>query len=263
MTFAHSTRNPSLAGPEPSAVQRAKVNGVVPGHVNGVAPPGAQRWPAAWPEAAAGRRRPTDGAHQRYLVAKRAIDVTAAAVLLVLLAPLLLLVALLVKLDSPGPVLFRQSRTGQHGRPFEMLKFRTMLPDRRRQPGLPPPGVAERRRVHKSPCDPRVTRVGRFLRRSALDELPQLWNVLVGEMSLVGPRPELPEIVTGYQPWQHARHWVVPGITGWWQVNRDDGRLMHEATELDLYYVEHQSLTLDLVILLRTFGAVARGPGAF
>jgi lipopolysaccharide/colanic/teichoic acid biosynthesis glycosyltransferase len=96
-----------------------------------------------------------------------------------------------------------------------------------------------------------------------MDELPQLWNVLVGDMSLVGPRPELPEIVARYEPWQHARHLVTPGITGWWQVNRDPHRLMHEATELDLHYVRNQSLLLDLWILIRTVGAVVNGTGAF
>jgi lipopolysaccharide/colanic/teichoic acid biosynthesis glycosyltransferase len=111
--------------------------------------------------------------------------------------------------------------------------------------------------------DPRITPVGRFLRQVHLDELPQLWNVLTGDMTLVGPRPELPEIVATYEPWQHARHLVTPGITGWWQVNRDPQRLMHEATELDLHYIRHQSLWLDMWILLRTIGAVASGRGAF
>jgi lipopolysaccharide/colanic/teichoic acid biosynthesis glycosyltransferase len=96
-----------------------------------------------------------------------------------------------------------------------------------------------------------------------MDELPQLWNVLAGDMSLVGPRPELPEIVARYEPWQHARHLVTPGMTGWWQVNRDAYRLMHEATELDLHYVRNQSLWLDLWILVRTVGAIVNGTGAF
>ncbi len=218
--------------------------------------------PSTW-ESAPSEARPTTRAHRRYLAAKRTLDIVFAAAMLVVLAPLLVLIALAVLLDSPGPVLFRQQRTGQHGHPFDMLKFRTMLPDRRKTSGAPPAGVSERRQVHKSKCDPRVTRVGRFLRRSSLDELPQLWNVLTGEMSLVGPRPELPSIVARYEPWQHARHWVTPGITGWWQVNRDGSRLMHEATELDIFYVEHQSLTLDVLILARTVGAVIRGPGAF
>jgi lipopolysaccharide/colanic/teichoic acid biosynthesis glycosyltransferase len=101
------------------------------------------------------------------------------------------------------------------------------------------------------------------LRRTCLDELPQLVNVLRGEMSLVGPRPELPHIVATYAPWQHARHAVAPGITGWWQVNRTASQLMHEATELDIYYVDHCSFTLDLCILARTLGAVIDGRGAY
>jgi lipopolysaccharide/colanic/teichoic acid biosynthesis glycosyltransferase len=144
-----------------------------------------------------------------------------------------------------------------------MLKFRTMIPERRSRQDGPPPGVDERRKRHKSAADPRVTRVGRFLRRSCLDEVPQFWNVLRGDMSLVGPRPELPEIVAQYASWQHARHSVVPGITGWWQVNRRPDRLMHEDTELDLYYVENWSLRLDMLILMRTASVVIRGLGAF
>jgi lipopolysaccharide/colanic/teichoic acid biosynthesis glycosyltransferase len=194
---------------------------------------------------------------------KRAFDIVAASAALVLLAPLLALIALAIRLDSPGPVLFRQERIGQYGRAFVMLKFRTMSADRRKRSLGPPRGVAERRRTHKSPNDPRITAIGRFLRHSCLDELPQFWNVLRGSMSLVGPRPELPEIVASYEPWQHARHLAAPGITGWWQINRDGIRLMHQATELDLFYLEHWSVSLDLYILARTLGIVLRGVGAF
>lgn len=192
---------------------------------------------------------------------KRALDVAIAGLLLLVLLPVLAVMACAVKLDSPGPVLFRQKRVGQGGVEIEILKFRTMREDRRKR-SLPYTGP-ERRRTHKSPDDPRVTRVGRVLRRTCLDELPQLWNVLRGDMSVVGPRPELPHIVARYEPWQHLRHTVKPGITGWWQVNREHGHLMHERTELDLYYVEHQSFWLDVVILFRTVGAVVSGPGAF
>ena len=202
-------------------------------------------------------------ARRGYLAVKRGLDVAVVVMLLVALCWLLVLLAIAVKLSSPGPVFFRQVRIGRHGQPFTMLKFRTMRTERRQANTGPPPGVAERRQRHKSPCDPRVTCVGRLLRRTCMDELPQLWNVLVGDMSLVGPRPELPEIVARYEPWQHARHLVTPGITGWWQVNRDPHRLMHEATELDLHYVRNQSLLLDLWILIRTVGAVVNGTGAF
>ena len=138
-----------------------------------------------------------------------------------------------------------------------------MVPDRRRHNMGAPAGLPERRRAHKSASDPRLTRVGRFLRRTCVDEIPQFWNALRGDMSIVGPRPELPEIVEQYEDWQHVRHLVIPGITGWWQVNRDARIPMHRATHLDLYYVEHWSLWLDLVILLRTAGVVLRGVGAF
>jgi lipopolysaccharide/colanic/teichoic acid biosynthesis glycosyltransferase len=195
---------------------------------------------------------------------KRCLDFAIALALLAILAPVLLVVAIVVRLDdSSGPVLFRQTRVGQYGRPFEMLKFRTMRAERRRTGGGPPAGIEERRRRHKSTHDPRVTRCGRFLRRTCLDELPQLWNVLRGEMSLVGPRPELPVIVERYEPWQHLRHVVAPGITGWWQVKRSADQLMHETTELDLYYVQHYSVSLDLRILALTLGAIIDGRGAY
>ena len=202
-------------------------------------------------------------ARRGYLAVKRALDVLVVLSVLLALCWLLVLLAVAVKLSSPGPVFFRQARIGRHGRSFTMLKFRTMRMERRRANAGPPPGIPERRRCHKSPRDPRVTCIGRLLRRSCMDELPQLWNVLVGDMTLVGPRPELPEIVARYEPWQHARHLVTPGITGWWQVNRDPHQLMHEATELDLHYVRNQSLLLDLLILIRTVGAVVNGRGAF
>jgi lipopolysaccharide/colanic/teichoic acid biosynthesis glycosyltransferase len=194
---------------------------------------------------------------------KRLLDVTISLLMILLLFPLMLMIATIVKIGSGGPILFRQRRVGKYGREFEMLKFRTMIPDWHDRKIGPSFRAEAHRRVHKSPHDARVTRVGRFLRRTSLDELPQLWNVLVGDMSLVGPRPELPHIVANYEPWQHARHLVQPGITGWWQVNRDGTRLMHETTDLDLYYVQHKSVRLDLEILIRTVPAVIRGTGAF
>jgi lipopolysaccharide/colanic/teichoic acid biosynthesis glycosyltransferase len=194
---------------------------------------------------------------------KRALDVLAGLAGLVLLAPVLAIVAFAIVIDSRGPVLYRQRRIGQHGRPFTMLKFRTMRSERRRSGVGPPRGLPERRQRHKTTGDPRVTRVGRLLRRSCFDELPQLWNVLMGEMSLVGPRPELPHIVDSYEQWQHWRHLVPPGITGWWQVNRTADQLMHEATALDIYYVQNRSLALDLKIIARTLGAVIDGRGAY
>jgi lipopolysaccharide/colanic/teichoic acid biosynthesis glycosyltransferase len=206
---------------------------------------------------------PVRSAWLSYDAIKRVIDVLTAGCLLVVLAPLLLGIGLVILCTMGEPVLFRQRRVGRHGGPIEIWKFRTMQVDRRARDVGPPHTRAERRRSHKTRRDPRVTPLGRFLRRTSLDELPQLWNVLRGDMSLVGPRPELPQIVARYEEWQHARHEVRPGLTGWWQINRPADRLMHEVVELDIYYVTHRSLWLDLKILVRTFGAVLRGTGSF
>lgn len=184
---------------------------------------------------------------------KRAFDLLVSGVLLLLLCPALLLIALWVRLDSKGPVLIHQRRVGAGGTPFFMHKFRTMRWD----PSDLDTGFA------KQPADPRVTRTGRLLRRASLDELPQLWNVFRGEMSLVGPRPELPAIVEQYEPWQWKRFAVPPGMTGWWQVNGRSDRSMHLNTEIDLYYVQNYSILLDLQILARTLGAVIKGRGAY
>jgi lipopolysaccharide/colanic/teichoic acid biosynthesis glycosyltransferase len=189
------------------------------------------------------------------VLAKRLLDVVVALAGLVACAPLFLILALLIKLDSPGPVFFLQERVGYRGRIFRMVKFRTMVPN-----SACPPADG----VHKRPGDPRVTRIGRFLRRTSLDELPQLINVLRGEMSLVGPRPEMVEIVLSrYQPWQYRRFLVPQGLTGWWQVTGRSTKVMHEHTEDDLYYIANASFWFDLKILLRTIPAVLRGHGAF
>ncbi len=190
------------------------------------------------------------------LVFKRWFDLPVACVLLPLLVPVFLAVALAIRLEGRMTgVLFRQTRIGRNGRPFTVYKFQTMIPEQRTDGDFPT--------VHKVRNDPRITRVGHFLRRTSLDELPQLINVVRGEMSLVGPRPELPQIVARYEPWQHERHLVRPGMTGWWQVNGRSERPMHENTELDIYYVVNQSFRLDLEILLRTIGVVTRMSGAF
>ena len=199
---------------------------------------------------------------------KRCLDLVLASVLVVVLSPVLLAIALAIKLDSPGPVLFAQDRAGYRGRIFRMLKFRTMRPDRRRS--SVPITFPDRRRALKVKDDPRITRTGRILRRASLDELPQLFNILYGEMSFVGPRPELPELVSHYSPLHHARHLVVPGLTGWWQVHgrcsRPDGCGIAEdlAVKLvdDMYYMRHQSLGLDLQILLLTIPVIVRGHGS-
>jgi len=185
------------------------------------------------------------------------MDLVVSAGLLITCGPLMLLIAILIKLDSPGPAIIRQQRVGENGRLFEMLKFRTMRAgEEQRVPKLTDG-------LHKRPRDPRVTRLGRFLRRYSLDELPQLINVLKGEMSLVGPRPELPWLVERYESWQRRRFAVPPGMTGWWQVNGRSERPMHLHVEDDLYYIRNYSLWMDLVILLRTVPAVLSGRGAF
>ena len=194
---------------------------------------------------------------------KRAFDLLVGSLLLVTLAPLMLLIALAIRLDSPGPIIFRQRRVGENGRLFDMLKFRTMMQGAEAHQAALLKETPDGQIIHKRKEDPRVTRVGRFLRRSSLDELPQLINVLKGEMSLVGPRPEMPWLVDRYQPWQRKRFAVPQGITGWWQINGRSDKPMHLNTEDDLYYVYNYSLWLDIKILLRTPIAVIRGQGAF
>lgn len=181
----------------------------------------------------------------------RALDVGLALILLVLTAPLLALAALAIRLEGGGPVLYRQRRIGRHGEPFEMLKLRTM------RPGSDPVGVG----TVVTRDDPRVTRVGRILRRTSIDELPNLINVLRGEMAIVGPRPTIEAQVRDYTPRQHRRHAVRPGITGWAQVQGRAGITWDERIEFDLYYVEHRSLAFDLKILARTVVLTLTGKG--
>jgi exopolysaccharide biosynthesis polyprenyl glycosylphosphotransferase len=196
-------------------------------------------------------------------VIKRTFDlVVGSASLLTALLPMAL-VALLIRLDSRGPVLFRQQRVGENGRLFDMLKFRTMVADAEQRRAQVLVTAENGQVIHKHKDDPRVTRVGRFLRRYSLDELPQFFNVLRGDMSLVGPRPEMPWLVDRYEPWQRKRFAVPQGITGWWQVHERSDKPMHLNTDDDLYYVYNYSLWLDLRILLMTPFAALRGRGAF
>lgn len=194
---------------------------------------------------------------------KRLFDIVIASVMLLFSAPLMLIIALLTKLDSPGPIIFKQQRVGENGQLFWMYKFRSMVIDADEQlPNLIRDNT-EGKPLFKFPDDPRVTRMGRILRRTSLDELPQLVNVLRGEMSLVGPRPELPFLVEQYEPWQRRRLTVPPGITGWWQIRGRGDHPMHLNPEDDLYYITNYSLKLDLVILFKTIGAVIKGQGAY
>ena len=195
--------------------------------------------------------------HDLYSRAKRLFDILAAVAGLLVVALLFPLLALLVWLDSRGPVLYGQARSGRGGKPFRMWKFRTMVAD------AEPDGEAR----WAEPGDPRVTRLGRILRRTRLDEIPQFWNILRGEMSLVGPRAERPALVSRLEsevPFYRARMLVRPGATGWAQVNYRYGWSVEDAAtklEYDLYYIRHRSLWLDLRILLRTLGTVVRFQG--
>ena len=194
---------------------------------------------------------------------KRIFDLGASAILLLLLAPVMLVIALLIKLESPGPIFFRQERIGENGRRFKMVKFRSMYQDAEKRWQEVARRDDQGNLIHKAEDDPRITKIGRKLRRTSLDELPQLLNVLRGEMSLVGPRPEMPYIAAEYEPWQWQRFRVPPGMTGWWQVNGRSGKPMHLNTEDDLYYIQNYSFWLDLRILLKTVFVVFRGQGAF
>ena len=195
---------------------------------------------------------------------KRTLDLTGATVGLVMLSPVFLVLALLVKLDSPGPVFFRQPRVGRGGRYFRIIKFRTMrLGADAQQAGLLAQNIYRDPRLFKIVRDPRVTRVGRWLRRISADELPQLWNVLRGEMSLVGPRPPLPSEVERYEAHDYARFDVKPGITGPWQVSgRNEITDFERVITLETEYIRGWSLARDLWILCRTVPAVLARRGA-
>ncbi|MEL7208476.1 MAG: sugar transferase, partial [Actinomycetota bacterium] len=195
--------------------------------------------------------------------AKRLFDVATAAIGLLVAAPVLAVATVAIKLDGPGPVFFGQDRVGRDGRRFRVWKFRTMVPDAEAR--------LEELREHneadgplfKMRDDPRITRVGRFLRKTSLDELPQLWNVLRDEMSMVGPRPALPDEVEAWDQDLHERLRVKPGITGMWQVSGRSDADFEEYARLDLYYVHNWSLMVDLQIMARTVPTVLRSSGAY
>ncbi len=192
---------------------------------------------------------------------KRTMDLALGAFALALAGPVMLLAAVLIRCTSEGPVFFRQTRIGRGGRPFELVKFRTMVPGAEAlRPGLEPLNE-QSGPVFKMRADPRVSGVGRWLRRYSIDELPQLWNVLRGDMSLVGPRPQLPTEVAGYAPPHHRRHSVRPGLTCWWQVLGRDRIGFEEWMRLDLHYVDTWNPLLDLWLMLRTIPVVLRGEG--
>jgi exopolysaccharide biosynthesis polyprenyl glycosylphosphotransferase len=195
--------------------------------------------------------------------AKRAMDLLVGSAALILTVPLLLGIALAIQVSSGGPILFRQERVGRQGRPFTLLKFRTMvhgaeamLIDLHHRNEADGP-------LFKIRDDPRVTRLGRWLRRWSLDELPQLFNVLKGDMSLVGPRPPLPREVQSYADWQHARLEVAPGVTGLWQVEGRSELSFDKSVRRDLFYIENWSLSFDLFILAKTVPALLSRRGAY
>ena len=194
---------------------------------------------------------------------KRLFDLFIGGVSLLFILPIMGIISVLIKLDSPGPVLFVQKRAGENGRLFEMYKFRSMVLDADDLLASVTKLTEGGDVSFKRQDDPRVTRVGRFLRRTSLDEVPQLFNVLRGEMSLVGPRPELPWLVDRYELWQRKRFAVPQGITGWWQVSGRSDRPLRMKTEDDLYYVQNYSIWLDVYILVKTFFVVLRGNGAY
>ena len=193
----------------------------------------------------------TKGIYQRLV--KPTIDRIGGIVLSVATLPILMVVLPLIWWKLGRPAIFKQQRVGVGGQEFTVYKLRTMLPDRR-SATFPIHG-RDRRVNHKSPDDPRHVPLGRFLRKWSLDEIPQFWNVALGHMSLVGPRPELPHVVARYEAWQHRRHEVKPGITGLWQVSERGDVPMHEATDVDIEYVDSIGFRSDLRILLLTVPA--------
>ena len=209
-----------------------------------------------------GLREPAISAFDRLI--KRSFDIAAASVLLILSLPVALVAMALIKLDSPGAIFYTAQRVGEDGKIFNMLKFRTMVDGANQQETELFVQNRESIGLKKGRHDPRVTRVGRILRRISLDELPQLLNVIKGDMSLVGPRPELPWLVERYEPWQHVRFTVPQGMTGWWQVNHRAAQQAYNVrVEDDLYYIHNYSFLFDVRILLMTIWAIVRGDGAY
>ncbi len=194
---------------------------------------------------------------------KRASDLVLASLGLVLLTPLFLILAIAIRLDSPGPAIFRQTRVGRGQRPFTCFKFRTMCADAEKRLDELRDRNEASGPLFKIKDDPRRTRMGRFLRRFSLDELPQIWNVLRGEMSLIGPRPAIPAEVEAYEPWHTQRLEVPPGMTGLWQVSGRSDLTFDEMVLLDVYYIENWSPLMDLRIVLKTIPTVLFGSGAY
>jgi exopolysaccharide biosynthesis polyprenyl glycosylphosphotransferase len=211
-----------------------------------------------------GKRAVWIGVVQGSYLLKRLFDILASAVLLVLLLPVFVGVALAIRLESPGAILFRQTRVGRWGKLFTMWKFRSMYADAEaRKAALMAQNEMAGGVTFKMKNDPRVTRVGRFIRKTSIDELPQLWNVLLGDMSLVGPRPPVPAEVDEYSLSDRRRLEVIPGITCIWQISGRSEIPFDQQVELDVQYIESQSFWTDLKILLKTVPALLFGTGAY
>ncbi len=208
--------------------------------------------------------RPAPRVSMMYKVNKRLMDVIIASTLLFLLSPLFLMIALFIKLNDRGPVFFVQKRVGRKGKQFSFFKFRTMVPNAERlKDQLEAQNRFQNDVTFKIQADPRVTPVGRLLRKTSLDELPQLWNVVRGEMSLVGPRPPLPREVFRYSPVERKRLDVTPGLTCLWQVSGRSDLPFEKQVELDLHYIQHQSLWMDILLILKTIPAICFMRGAY
>jgi exopolysaccharide biosynthesis polyprenyl glycosylphosphotransferase len=208
-----------------------------------------------------GLRDPAIDGFQRF--GKRLMDILLSSFALLLAWPVMAAIAIAIKLEDGGPIFYPGERIGENGRRFHMLKFRSMVVNADQIQVVAPAADELAHGFHKAADDPRITRVGRWIRRTSLDELPQFFNVLKGDMSMVGPRPELPWLVAAYEPWQRKRFAVPQGITGWWQINGRSDNPMHLHTDQDLYYIQNYSLWLDIQILWRTIGVVLRGRGAY
>ncbi len=206
-------------------------------------------------------RAPALKDHQ--ILIKRFFDLVLAVILMPIIFSLMIIIGIVLKFEGKGPVFFVQDRVGQNGKYFKIYKFRTMVVGAEQK--LPSSNILDEvdQVRHKLPDDPRITKIGKFLRRSSLDEIPQLFNVLLGNMSFVGPRPEMPWVVAGYEQWQHKRFSILPGITGWWQITGRSDRPMHLHTEDDLYYIKNYSILLDIKILIITIWKVISGKGAY
>ena len=208
-----------------------------------------------------GIREPVIHGGKRF--SKRIMDIAISVVLFLLTWPLLIVIWVAVRIDSRGPAIFAAPRIGEGGKLFKMYKFRTMFTGSENLQQAVAQTDENGQTIYKTRDDPRITRVGKFLRETSLDELPQMFNVLKGEMSWVGPRPEQPFITEGYETWQWQRVLVPPGVTGWWQISGRSDLPMHLNTNYDVYYVRNYSILLDLKILFRTVFEVLKGKGAY